>query len=233
MAKAKSDMSFAEAKSRYEATKEAVKTMRGLVDKDVLAAMRKAEAEARKAMEAARSRESRAREKRAGSAEAALKTWLGGELLALAGLKWTQVDPRKWSVLMADCAEDIREDIECPEMDVDEAAQLCQEWQAAIRNGTANRETGEIETADDAAPEPAERKVDIDWRDSIDGGDKAEAAAVPEYASTNVWSCPICGNNEKDLNPWRVPRPVDDPPLCSSQQCKGKGVAMVPHPPVY
>ena len=91
MAKAKSDMSFAEAKNRYEATKEAVKTMRGLVDKDVLAAMKKAEAEARKAMEAARSRENRARERRAGNAEAALKTWLGGELLALAGLKWTQI----------------------------------------------------------------------------------------------------------------------------------------------
>lgn len=228
--KPKSSETFAEARNRYEATKKAVKTMRGLVDKDVLAAMRKAEAEARKAMEAARARENRAREKRAGSAEAALKTWIGGELLALTGLRWTQVDPRKWSILMADCGAELREDIECPEMGVDEAYELCQAWQVAIRNGTANRETGEIEAAAEAEPEPAEHPVDIEWRDEPETA--APQPEAPEYAATNVWSCPVCGNNADELRPWRAMRPLDNPPLCSSQTCKGRDVAMVPHPPV-
>ena len=55
---------------------------------------------------------------------------------------------------------------------------------------------------------------------------------APEYAATNVWSCPVCGNNADELRPWRAMRPLDNPPLCSSQTCRGNDVAMVPHPPV-
>ncbi len=226
--------SYEAAKQRHERAQrrrsklqDARRELRGIVDDDVLRAIVEAEKEAKKEVEAARAQVKRARVRHEDTAAAAAKTWMGGEFLAVAGARWNEIDPRKWSAAMLKAAPVLLEMSRADEpMSVDEAYELNQEWQAAIRAGLADRRTGEI-----AEPEPedlvdgVDPGVDPEWREH-------EGYTNEDYAATNCWACPECGRRLDGKNAMSVMRSLDDPPLCHSEACSGHHVEMEPLPPV-
>lgn len=215
------------AKGRHGKLKEARRNLRGIVDEETLQRIVADEQEAKKEVEAARAQLKRARVRHEDTAAAAMKTWMGGEFLAIAGADWRDIDSKKWSAAMLKAAPVLLEMSRADEpMSVDEAYELNQEWQAAIRAGLADRRTGEI-----AEPEPedfidgVDPGVDPEWREH-------EGYTNEDYAATNCWACPECGRRLDGKNAMSVMRSLDDPPLCHSEACSGHHVEMEPLPPV-
>lgn len=226
----KKQVSYETARKRHERAQkrrgklqEAKRELRGIVEDDVLRAIVEAEQEAKKEVEAARAQLKRARVRHEDTAAAAMKTWMGGEFLSVAGADWRGIDSRKWSAAMLEAAPVLLAMCRADEpMSTDEAYEANQEWQAAIRAGLADRKTGEI-----AEPEP-EDLID----DDVDPGVDPEWREHEDYAATNCWACPECGRRLDGKSAMAVMRSLDDPPICHSEACSGRHVAMEPLPPV-